>query len=69
MAAMTARGRTEVVMRKIETALLDGTRPARACRRSAMLAQEYGVARNTVREATSGVTRGLLGAGAARAST
>ncbi|EGC98858.1 GntR family transcriptional regulator, partial [Burkholderia sp. TJI49] len=53
MAAMTARGRTEVVMRKIETALLDGTWPA-GTRLPAerVLAQQYGVARNTVREAT-----------------
>ena len=62
MAAMTARGRTEVVMRKIETALLDGTWPA-GVRLPAerVLAQQYGVARNTVREATQRlVARGLL---------
>ena len=62
MAAMTARGRTEVVMRKIETALLDGTWPAGArLPAERVLAQEYGVARNTVREATQRlVARGLL---------
>ncbi|MEN2471148.1 FadR family transcriptional regulator [Burkholderia stabilis] len=62
MAAMTARGRTEVVMRKIETALLDGTWPAGArLPAERVLAQQYGVARNTVREATQRlVARGLL---------
>ncbi|MGS0893516.1 FadR/GntR family transcriptional regulator [Burkholderia stagnalis] len=62
MAAMTARGRTEVVMRKIETALLDGSWPA-GTRLPAerVLARQYGVARNTVREATQRlVARGLL---------
>ncbi|VBB12733.1 FadR/GntR family transcriptional regulator [Burkholderia stabilis] len=62
MAAMTARGRTEVVMRKIETALLGGTWPAGArLPAERVLAQQYGVARNTVREATQRlVARGLL---------
>lgn len=62
MAAMTARGRTEVVMRKIEMALLDGTWPAGArLPAERVLAQQYGVARNTVREATQRlVARGLL---------
>jgi len=62
MAAMTARGRTEVVMRKIETALLDGTWQAGArLPAERVLAQQYGVARNTVREATQRlVARGLL---------
>ncbi|MBN3790871.1 FadR/GntR family transcriptional regulator [Burkholderia sp. Ac-20353] len=62
MAAMTARGRTELVMRKIETALLDGTWPAGArLPAERVLAQQYGVARNTIREATQRlVARGLL---------
>lgn len=49
MAGMTARGRTEVVMRKIETALLDGSWPA-GTRLPAerVLAEQYGVARNTI---------------------
>ncbi|MGU7781489.1 FadR/GntR family transcriptional regulator [Burkholderia sp. PU8-34] len=62
MSGMTARGRTEVVMRKIETALLDGTWLA-GTRLPAerVLAQQYGVARNTIREATQRlVARGLL---------
>lgn len=62
MAGMTARGRTEVVMRKIETALLDGSWPA-GTRLPAerVLAEQYGVARNTIREATQRlVARGLL---------
>jgi GntR family transcriptional repressor for pyruvate dehydrogenase complex len=62
MAGMTARGRTEVVMRKIETALLDGSWPAGArLPAERVLAQQYGVARNTIREATQRlVARGLL---------
>ncbi|ARF86035.1 glycolate utilization operon transcriptional activator GlcC [Burkholderia cenocepacia] len=49
-------------MRKIETALLDGTWPAGArLPAERVLAQQYGVARNTVREATQRlVARGLL---------
>ncbi len=61
-AGMTARGRTEVVMRKLETALLDGTWPA-GTRLPAerVLAEQYGVARNTIREATQRLAaRGLL---------
>lgn len=69
MAGMTARGRTEVVMRKIETALLDGSWPA-GTRLPAerVLAEQYGVARNTIREATqrlvaSGLLQSRRGAG------
>ncbi len=61
-AGMRERGRVEEVMRKVETALLDGTWPA-GTRLPAerVLAQTYGVARNTVREATQRLAaRGLL---------
>jgi len=61
-AGMRERGRVEEVMRKIETALLDGTWPA-GTRLPAerVLAETYGVARNTVREATQRLAaRGLL---------
>ncbi|MBN3810759.1 GntR family transcriptional regulator, partial [Paraburkholderia sp. Ac-20347] len=48
-----ARGRVETVMRRMETSLLDGTWGAGAKLPSErVLAQDYGVARNTVREAT-----------------
>ncbi len=62
MAGMTARGRTEVVMRKIETSLLDGSWPAGArLPAERVLAEQYGVARNTVREAIQRLAaRGLL---------
>lgn len=61
-AGMRERGRVEEVMRKVETALLDGTWPA-GTRLPAerVLAETYGVARNTVREATQRLAaRGLL---------
>jgi DNA-binding transcriptional MocR family regulator len=45
-------GRVENVMRQIETALLDGTYPAHArLPAERVLAESYGVSRNTVREA------------------
>jgi len=59
---MQARGRVEQVMRKMETALLDGTWPA-GTRLPAerLLAAQYGVARNTIREAIQRLgARGLL---------
>lgn len=62
MTGMTARGRTEVVMRQMETALLDGSWPA-GTRLPAerALAQQYGVSRNTIREAIQRLAaRGLL---------
>ena len=61
-AGMRERGRVEEVMRKVETALLDGTWPA-GTRLPAerVLAETYGVARKTVREATQRLAaRGLL---------
>ncbi len=61
-AGMQARGRVEAVMRRMETALLDGTWPA-GTRLPAerVLAERYDVARNTVREAIQRLAaRGLL---------
>jgi GntR family transcriptional regulator, transcriptional repressor for pyruvate dehydrogenase complex len=57
-----ARGRVETVMRQMETSLLDGTWRAGAKLPSErVLAQEYGVARNTVREAIQRLAaRGLV---------
>lgn len=57
-----ARGRVETVMRRMETSLLDGTWGAGAKLPSErVLAQDYGVARNTVREATQRLAaRGLV---------
>ncbi len=64
------RGRVEAVMHRLETALLDGSLPA-GTRLPAerVLAQQYGVARNTVREAIQrlaarGLVRSQHGAGA-----
>ncbi|MFC4519939.1 FadR/GntR family transcriptional regulator [Cupriavidus pinatubonensis] len=56
------RGRVEAVMRQIETALLDGTWPAGARLPAERdLAEQYDVARNTVREAIQRLAaRGLL---------
>lgn len=55
-------GRVENVMRQIETALLDGTYPAHArLPAERILAENYGVSRNTVREAIQRLAaRGLL---------
>lgn len=55
-------GRVEKVMRQIETALLDGTYPAHArLPGERVLAEHYGVSRNTVREAIQRLAaRGLL---------
>ncbi|GAB2882559.1 FCD domain-containing protein [Pseudoduganella ginsengisoli] len=55
-------GRVENVMRQIETALLDGTWPAHArLPAERALAEQYGVSRNTVREAIQRLAaRGLL---------
>src|SRR5215469_6808846 len=57
-----AHGRVETVMRQMETSLLDGTWRAGAKLPSErVLAQEYGVARNTVREAIQRLAaRGLV---------
>ncbi len=57
-----ARGRVETVMRRMETALLDGTwRAGEKLPSERVLAQDYGVARNTVREATQRLAaRGLV---------
>lgn len=59
---MRTRGRVELVMRRLETALLDGSLPVGArLPAERVLAQQYEVARNTVREAISRLAaRGLL---------
>lgn len=56
------RGRVEAVMRKLETSMLDGTWTAGArLPAERTLAAEYGVARNTIREAIQRLAaRGLL---------
>ncbi len=61
-AGRQARGRVEEVMRKLETAMLDGTWQAGArLPAERLLAEQYGVARNTIREATQRLAaRGLL---------
>lgn len=58
----SARGRVEAVMRRMETALLDGTWPAGSrLPAERVLAEQYGVSRNTVREAIQRLSaRGLL---------
>lgn len=60
--SMQVRGRVEGVMRRLETALLDGSLPAGArLPAERVLAQQYGVARNTIREAIQRLgARGLL---------
>ncbi|WP_287778879.1 FadR/GntR family transcriptional regulator [Janthinobacterium sp.] len=66
---MQTRGRVETVMRRLETALLDGSLPAGAqLPAERLLAQQYGVSRNTVREAVQrlaarGLVRSRSGAG------
>jgi GntR family transcriptional repressor for pyruvate dehydrogenase complex len=56
------RGRVETVMRRMETSLLDGTWPAGSrLPAERILAEQYGVSRNTVREAIQRLgARGLL---------
>jgi GntR family transcriptional repressor for pyruvate dehydrogenase complex len=64
------RGRVEEIVRRLEMALLDGTFPANARLPSErVLAEQYGVARNTVREAIQrlsarGLVRSRSGSGA-----
>jgi GntR family transcriptional repressor for pyruvate dehydrogenase complex len=62
MTSAQASGRVEAVMRALEMALLDGTYPANArLPAERMLAEQHGVARNTIREAIQRLTaRGLL---------
>lgn len=62
VAGRSSGGRVEAVMRRLETALLDGTWAAGARLPSERrLAEQYGVARNTVREALQRlVARDLL---------
>ncbi|MBB3257076.1 GntR family transcriptional repressor for pyruvate dehydrogenase complex [Paraburkholderia bannensis] len=57
-----AHGRVETVMRRMETALLDGSwRAGEKLPSERVLAQDYGVARNTVREAIQRLAaRGLV---------
>jgi GntR family transcriptional regulator, transcriptional repressor for pyruvate dehydrogenase complex len=57
-----ARGRVEAVMRQMETALLDGTwRAGTKLPAERLLAEQYDVARNTVREAIQRLAaRGLV---------
>ncbi|HAT32699.1 MAG TPA: GntR family transcriptional regulator [Janthinobacterium sp.] len=59
---MQTRGRVEAVLRKLETGLLDGSLPAGArLPAERLLAEQYGVSRNTVREAIQRLAaRGLL---------
>ncbi len=62
-------GQVEAVRRRLETALLDGTLPANArLPAERVLAQQYGVSRNTIREAirhlaARGLVRSRRGAG------
>jgi len=60
--AASGRGRVEAVMRRMETALLDGSwTTGSRLPAERVLAEQYGVARNTVREAVQRLTaRGLL---------
>jgi len=70
MSDRKARGRVETVMHGLETAMLDGSLPANARLPSErLLAQQYDVSRNTVREAIQrlsarGLVRSRPGAGA-----
>lgn len=69
MSGRQMRGRVEEVMRRLETAMLDGTLPANARLPSERgLAEQYDVSRNTVREAIQrlaarGLVRSRPGAG------
>ncbi len=69
MTASESIGRVEAIMRKLETALLDGTYPANARLPSErVLAERFGVSRNTLREALQrmaarGLLRSRVGAG------
>lgn len=69
MSRMQTGGRVEAVMRRLETALLDGTLPANArLPAERVLAQQYQVSRNTIREAIQrlaarGLVRSRPGAG------
>lgn len=59
---MQVRGQVEMVMRRLETGLLDGSLPAGArLPAERLLALQYGVARNTIREAIQRLAaRGLV---------
>ncbi|HJV87637.1 MAG TPA: FadR/GntR family transcriptional regulator [Noviherbaspirillum sp.] len=69
MGGRQASGRVEEVMRRLETAMLDGSFPANARLPSERdMAEHYGVSRNTVREAVQrlaarGLVRSRRGAG------
>ena len=69
MSGSQAPGRVETVMRQLEMALLDGSYPANArLPAERVLAEQYAVSRNTVREAISrlaarGLVRSRPGAG------
>lgn len=69
MRAPQSGGRVEAVLQRLETGLLDGTFPANArLPAERTLAQQYGVSRNTVREAlgqlaSRGLVRSRPGAG------
>jgi GntR family transcriptional regulator, transcriptional repressor for pyruvate dehydrogenase complex len=69
MNRMQTGGRVEVVMRRLETALLDGTLPANSrLPAERVLAEKYEVSRNTIREAIQrlaarGLVRSRPGAG------
>lgn len=69
MSGSQAQGRVETVMRQLEMALLDGSYPANArLPAERVLAEQYAVSRNTVREAISrlaarGLVRSRPGAG------
>jgi GntR family transcriptional regulator, transcriptional repressor for pyruvate dehydrogenase complex len=70
MSGMQSGGRVEAVMRRLETALLDGSLPANSrLPAERVLAEQYDVSRNTIREAIQrlaarGLVRSRRGAGA-----
>jgi len=70
MGGMQTGGRVEAVMRRLETALLDGSLPANSrLPAERVLAEQYDVSRNTIREAIQrlaarGLIRSRPGAGA-----